>query len=154
VHELVSLVDLPPTLLDAAGLDVPAEMQGNSIMPLLRGRGDGAWPSEIFIQISESHLGRALRTRRWKYAVTAPDIDGNSAAWADSYVESHLYDLEVDPHELRNLVTSSAHQAVCERLRGRLVARMVEAGEKAPTILPATTARIAQMSVTEIEIAS
>jgi arylsulfatase A-like enzyme len=154
VHELVSLIDLPPTLLDAAGLDVPAEMQGRSIVPLLRGRGDDAWPSEVFIQISESHLGRALRTKRWKYAVTAPEFDGNSAASAESYVESHLYDLEVDPHELRNLVTSSAHQAVCERLRGRLVARMVDAGEKEPMILPATTARIAQMAVTEIEIAS
>ena len=37
LQELVSLVDLPPTLLEAAGLEVPAEMQGRSIMPLVRG---------------------------------------------------------------------------------------------------------------------
>jgi arylsulfatase A-like enzyme len=75
VRELVSLVDLPPTLLDAAGLPVPREMQGRSILPLLKGEREG-WPEEVFIQISESQVGRAVRTQRWKYNVAAPDADG------------------------------------------------------------------------------
>ena len=41
VQELVSLIDLPPTLLDAAGLEVPAAMQGRSIVPLLGGPRPG-----------------------------------------------------------------------------------------------------------------
>ena len=36
IREMTSLVDLPPTLLDAAGLEVPQAMQGRSIMPLVR----------------------------------------------------------------------------------------------------------------------
>ena len=55
LQQLVSLVDLPPTLLDAAGIPVPEEMQGRSILPLTRGETDG-WPEEVFVQISESQV--------------------------------------------------------------------------------------------------
>jgi arylsulfatase A-like enzyme len=133
VRELVSLIDLPPTLLDAAGLPVPAEMEGRSILPLLRGERDG-WPTEVFVQISESQVGRAVRTARWKYSVVAPDADGGSESRAERYVEDFLYDLQSDPYELTNLVGLSSHRAVADRLRERLLARMAAAGEAAPTI--------------------
>src|SRR5439155_3385418 len=86
LRELVSLVDLPPTLLDAAGLPVPEVMQGRSILPLTRGETEG-WPEEVFVQISESQVGRAVRTHRWKYGVTAPDKNGSRDAASDRYVE-------------------------------------------------------------------
>ena len=79
IRELVSLIDLPPTLLDAAGLPVPAEMQGRSFLRLARGDRAG-WPEEVFVQISEAQVGRAVRTERWKYSVSAPDRD----AWNDA----------------------------------------------------------------------
>jgi arylsulfatase A-like enzyme len=138
VGELVGLIDLPPTLLDAAGLPVPPAMQGRSILPLLRGeRAD--WPEEVFVQISEAQVGRAIRTRRWKYSVVAPGLDGWEHAASDEYAEEFLYDLEADPHELVNLVGLESLRGVAAELRERLVRRMVEAGESAPTIAPATT---------------
>jgi len=63
LKQLVSLVDLPPTLLDAAQIAVPSSMQGRSILPLVRGQTDG-WPDDVFMQISESQCGRAIRTTR------------------------------------------------------------------------------------------
>jgi arylsulfatase A-like enzyme len=99
IRQLVSLVDLPPTLLDAAGIPVPWEMQGWSILPLTRGQ-HGGWQEEIFAQISESQVGRAVRTQRWKYAVTAPDKVGWKDPNSDCYVEEYLYDVEHDPYEL------------------------------------------------------
>ena len=153
IHELVSLIDLPPTLLDAAGIPVPEEMQGRSLKPLLRGSTDPDWPGDVFVQISESHVGRALRTRRWKYAVTAPDADGLKDAGACTYHETHLYDLEVDPHELRNLVGSQAHRELCDRLAARLLARMVAVGEEPPTIVPAEPVGSGQAFITEAEMA-
>jgi arylsulfatase A-like enzyme len=96
IQQLVSLVDLPPTLLDGAGLSVPEEMSGRSILPLTRGETSG-WPEEIFVQISESQVGRAVRTKRWKYGVTAPDRNGGQHAGADRYVDEYLYDMQVDP---------------------------------------------------------
>lgn len=140
VHQLVSLIDLPPTLLDAAGLPVPADMQGRSIMPLLGSARHGTavdWPEEVFVQISESQVGRAVRTNRWKYSVTAPDKTGNRDAAADRYIEEYLYDLQADPHELNNLAGSTSHAEVSQVMRARLLRRMVEAGEVEPVIEPA-----------------
>jgi arylsulfatase A-like enzyme len=136
VQQLVSIVDLPPTLLDAVGLPVPEEMEGCSILPLLS-KGDHAWPEEIFVQISESQVARAVRTHRWKYSVTSPDADGWSDPAADNYVEEHLYDLRSDPYELTNLIGLSSHREVAELMKERLVGRMIAAGESEPTITPA-----------------
>ena len=77
VPELIGLIDIAPTLLDAAGLTAPATWKGKSVMPLL---ADPAvrqhWPNEQLIQISESMTGRALRTPDWTYCVA--DVSGDT----------------------------------------------------------------------------
>jgi arylsulfatase A-like enzyme len=128
VEELISLMDLPPTLLDAAGLPVPEEMQGRSILPLASGERE--WPDDVFIQISESQVGRAVRTSRWKYSVVAPDKDGKRDPASDRYAEEYLYDLEEDPYELTNLAGLESHREVSEVMKRRLAARMIKAGER------------------------
>ena len=133
VKELVSLLDLPPTLLDAAGCDVPADMQGRSLLPLVQ-KQSTAWPDDVLIQISESEVGRAVRTKRWKYGVVAPDADPWDDMNAERYLETYLYDLLADPYELRNLVGLDTHRHVADVLQKRLKKRMVEAGEQAPEI--------------------
>ena len=138
VQQLVSLIDLPPTLLDAAGLEVPGAMQGRSILPLLRGRSEG-WPGEVFFQISEAQVGRGVRTRRWKYGVDAPGKDGRREPDSSRYVEQYLYDLQADPHELRNLAGADSHRAVAADMKARLIRRMVAAGEAAPEIEAASS---------------
>jgi arylsulfatase A-like enzyme len=136
IEELVSLIDWAPTLLDAAGIPIPEEIQGHSILPLLHGQKN-QWAEDVFIQISESQVGRALRTKRWKYSVEAPDKDGIRDASSERYIERFLYDLEADPYELTNLVGSKAHRNVAAELRERLIERIVAAGETPPIIEPA-----------------
>ena len=150
IHELVSLIDLPPTLLDAAGLPVPEEMEGRSILPLAQGGADD-WPEEVFVQISEAQVGRAVRTRRWKYCVNAPDKHGGRDPGSDVYEEQYLYDLQADPYELRNLIGVESHLGVAEVMRERLIRRMVEAGEKAPEIKLAEPHGRGQRKVSEQE---
>lgn len=145
VDALVSLVDLPPTLLDAAGLPIPPTMEGRSLLPLINGEADD-WPEEVFIQISESQVGRAIRTRRWKYGVNAPDKNGWTDMGSDHYEEQYLYDLESDPYELQNLVGHEALADIAADLRERLIARMVAAGEAASTITPAPSRASGQRS--------
>ncbi len=135
IRELISTLDLPATLLDAAGIEVPEQMQGRSIMPLIK-RQDSNWPEEVFVQISESQVARAVRTQRWKYCVNAPDKDAWHDMNSDTYVEQYLYDLQTDPHELRNLIDLPSHQGVRDVMRARLTKRMLEAGEKEAIILP------------------
>jgi arylsulfatase A-like enzyme len=145
IQKLVSLVDLPPTLLDAAGIKVPAEMVGRSILPLLRG-GEGAdWPEAVFVQISESHTGRCVRTERWKYSVRCPEKSEHgkpvSKPDADVYEDDFLYDLRADPWEQTNLISTPNFRDVVADMRKRLVAHMTAIGEKTPRIVDAPNKR-------------
>lgn len=150
---LVSLVDMPPTLLDAAGLPVPETMQGRSILPLLRGTAED-WPREVFVQISEAQVARAVRTRRWKYSVNAPDKKGGADIGSERYEEEYLYDLASDPYELTNLIGLDSHHAVAQAMRARLLRRMVAAGEAAPEIVPAPSRKGGQRRVSPGEVVS
>lgn len=153
LRELVSLVDLPPTILDAAGIRVPDAMQGRSILPLVN-REKTVWPQEVFVQISESQVGRAIRTKRWKYSVSSPGIDGDSQPSSEHYIEEYLYDLQADPYELSNLAGMDKFRNVADELKERLIARIVEAGEAAPEILPAEVKQSYQrrLSVEELRV--
>lgn len=131
--ELVSLVDIPTTILAAAGLPAPDTMQGRDATRLLRG-GRQEWEDEVLIQISESEVGRAIRTRQWKYSVFAPDARPWEDPAADRYVERYLYDLYADPYEQVNLVGRKDYDAVRADLKARLVRQMIAAGEAEPVI--------------------
>lgn len=151
IKQLTSLIDLPPTLLDAANLAVPDQMQGRSVVPLTKGAAEN-WPDEVFVQISESHIGRAVRTQRWKYEVTAPDKNGWDGPGSDIYADAFLYDLKADPHEMVNLIGSQAHRPVVERMRQRLFKRMKQANEKIPDIISASITESGQRQVKPGEI--
>ena len=150
LDDLVSLLDMPPTLLDAAGIEVPEVMQGRSIMPLVN-REETEWPEEVFAQISEAQVGRTVRTQRWKYAVDAPDKNGGRDPGSDRYEEQYLYDLQADPYELTNLIGVESHRGVADVMKERLIRRMVEAGESAPEIVDAEPRRSGQRRVTDEE---
>ena len=133
MRQLVSLIDVAPTLLDACGIEVPEDMQGQSILPYIH-HPENKGPGAVFVQISESQVGRAIRTHRWKYAVEAPDKNAIWDSSSDHYVETFLYDLEHDPWEQCNLINSEAHEPVCQVLRERLKKCMADAGEEVPVI--------------------
>ncbi len=151
IPEIVSMVDVCPTLLDAMGVKAPSTISGRSAMPLVNlGEGKDSWRNEAFIQISESMVGRAIRTSRWTYCVadrSAPN--GTTVAGSMNYDEYQMYDLFADPNQLLNLagrqdVATIVHPEgdstlaeIATDLRERLIARMIEAGEAAPQITPA-----------------
>lgn len=137
IKELVSLIDIPPTILSCAGIPKPEAMKGRSFKELAEGDSE-SWRNEVFLQISESQVGRALRTERWKYSVRAPGKSGVEDKESDLYVEDFLYDLKEDPHELNNLVRDSSYAGVRQELAQTLKRWMVEAGENPPEIRPAT----------------
>ncbi|MBE7463337.1 MAG: sulfatase-like hydrolase/transferase [Planctomycetes bacterium] len=143
VRELVGLLDWPATLLDAAGIEVPKSYQGRSVLPLVQaargGQAAPAWPQEVFVQISESHIGRAIRTKQWKYSVGAPKDAEDGAGGAKRYEEQFLYDLAKDPYEQRNLIQDPALASVRGDLRAALLRRLEAAGEARPEIVPAAS---------------
>jgi arylsulfatase A-like enzyme len=142
VERLVSLIDLPTTLLKAAGIERPAGMHGRYLQDIAADTGTGGdpasseWQDEVFVQISESQVGRAIRTKKWKYSVRARGVSGIDNPGSDAYTEDYLYDLEADPWESKNLVEDPAYEEVRSFLAGRLKERMKEAGELPPQIKP------------------
>ncbi|UUZ84133.1 hypothetical protein LJK88_10535 [Paenibacillus sp. P26] len=103
------------------------------------------------MQISESQVGRAVRTRRWKYSVSALGKHPVKDPGSEVYTEEFLYDLQADPWELNNLIDSNAHRPVKEVLRERLIRRMTEAGEAPPRIEPAEERSRGQLLVLDSE---
>ena len=151
VKKLVSLIDLPPTLLDAAGIETPECFQGASVLPLLREREAG-WRDDVYVQISEDSVSRALRTSRFKYIVKAENADPWNDPWSESYTETELYDLHADPYELNNLIGCESHHALTDALRGRLLKRITEAGEPKPLIYKAPPLPAGQRIVYDHEL--
>ncbi|MGI6005915.1 MAG: sulfatase-like hydrolase/transferase [Ruminococcus sp.] len=110
---LFSLLDLPATILDIAGERVPAHYHGRSLMPFLRGDRVHEWRQNVFIQISEAQVGRAVCDGRFKYSVSDPSMNGFRDIKSDHYTEEFLYDLSVDPDENHNLIDDPAYEDIC-----------------------------------------
>ncbi|ESP88042.1 sulfatase family protein [Candidatus Halobonum tyrrellensis] len=148
--ELLSNVDLLPTLLDVAGGDVPPEVDGQSFAPLLWGDGEGKGDGEAYDGRDEAFLEmtfhdkynptRGVRTERYKYVRSFGDLPlvylpmdvlqspSGRALYERFYTSARpaeeLYDLDADPLEQENLIDDPEHAEVADRLRARVDAWM------------------------------
>lgn len=104
VTSLVELVDLVPTLLEAAELPVPERVQGRSLLPYLCGKPESAAPRDsVYCEYYNSWThhdayGTMLRSETAKIVVYHGTDQGE------------LYDLQSDPDEFNNLWDSAAHR--------------------------------------------
>lgn len=133
--KIASLLDIPATILDYARGKVPEHYRGMSLRPLLEGSEDVSWRSETFIQISESQVGRALCDGKYKYSVSASEANGYHDAFSKKYVEEFLYDLENDPDENHNLVSSQEYEAVRMKMRETLIRYIENVEHYTPKII-------------------
>ena len=119
VDALVSTASLPKTILALAGVDVGDAMIGENLLDVVQNRNPER-PNEVFAQISESRVGRCIRTAEYTYSVYAPGVNGGEAAGAELYADDFLYDLRADPFQLCNVVSEPAYAKVKQDLRQRL----------------------------------
>ena len=133
-EDLVSTASLPKTICALAGVDVGDDMIGENLVDVVEGKLPER-KNEIFAQISESRVGRCIRTPKYAYSVYAPGINGGAAAASDLYADDFLYDLEKDPYELTNLIHDPAYTEIKLDLRNRLLAWIKEAENATPEIV-------------------
>ena len=138
-ERLVSPLDLPPTMLDLAGIPIPKSYMGHSLVRELA--GEEPERDCVFIQISESQCGRAIRTKQYKYSVRALAPTGYTIHRSPVYFEDYLYDLTKDPIEKNNLIKDRSYAFVRQKMKKLLLREMERAGEKKPVILPAYRSR-------------
>lgn len=99
---LVQWMDIAPTLLESAGVEIPKSFESRSLWPVVSGQS-GEIRSEVWSELARDHIQTGAeyivmrRDRRWKIVYYA----------GDSYGE--LYDLANDPGELRNLWAAAEH---------------------------------------------
>ncbi|VTU40759.1 Arylsulfatase [Variovorax sp. PBS-H4] len=99
---LVQWMDIAPTVLEAAGVEPPKSFEAKSLWPILKGEAN-AIRKEVWSELARDHIQTGAeyivmrRDERWKFVYYLGEEHGE------------LYDLEVDPGELRNLWTSSEH---------------------------------------------
>lgn len=116
ISQLVQNIDYAPTFLELAGAEVPADIQGRSLLPLLRGEQPKDWRKSLYYHFYEypaEHMVKrhyGVRTADgWKLIHFYNDID----QW-------ELYNLNEDPNELNNLYGKPGTEKVTKRLRKEL----------------------------------
>lgn len=124
-EKLVSLIDLPITLMTAAGCNIDPAVQGRPLQEI----DSPDWDNCVYIQISESFVGRAIRTDRYKYVVHAEGKHPYEVPGSEVYTDKHLYDLKDDPWEEHDRKDDPSYAQIKEELRKRLVRCARQAGE-------------------------
>ena len=119
IDQPVELRDILPTCLDASGGSVDVELDGRSVLDLVRGKSEG-WREYIDLEhdvcYDKANHWNALTDGHAKYIFHA--FNG----------EEQLFDLDTDPGEEKDLAGDSAHTEALQRWRGRMVAHLEERG--------------------------
>lgn len=145
--DLVSHVDILPTLLSAVGVDVPDRVQGRSFLPALAGRGEYTPREEVFAEKtfhSRYDPMRAIRTGRFKYIrcfekIALPEVPSDIRHFgADRELGrrlcyqrpmAELLDLRADPNETKNLAGEETFSDVERELKSRLAQWMLDTAD-------------------------
>ena len=127
-------IDIAPTILDYAGVQTPATMQGRSLRPILEGKPPGDWRESVFYAYYENSwqlAGKGLDARSDpSFQFFTPHRIGPHFGVRNAthklihyYSEKdqwELFDLQTDPNELNNLYGSPEAEAVTEKLKAEL----------------------------------
>jgi len=116
--QLVQNIDMAPTFIDAAGLEVPKEMQGKSLVPLLHGKNPENWRDAVYY-----HYQMDDGTKKSAHVV-AKHYGVRTDRYKLMYVYEHdfweLYDLKTDPEEMENIYSDPEYKAIADKLTHRL----------------------------------
>ncbi|MBY5944708.1 sulfatase [Photobacterium rosenbergii] len=113
--QLVESVDWLPTMLDLAGIPVPREIQGQSLLPLMEGQTD-QHKSLILTEQFEPNGLRQVSIR-----------DESHRYYCDSDGQELLFDLNQDPDEVNNLINDASYQTILSTMRFKMIVKIQQA---------------------------
>lgn len=125
---LVQNIDMAPTMIDAAGFEVPASMHGKSLTPLLKGETPDSWRDAIYYHYQmDDGKARASHIVSRHYGIRT---DRYKLIHIYDHGEWELYDLERDPGEMENLFQRAEYREITADLRKRLRELRRQFGDK------------------------
>jgi arylsulfatase A-like enzyme len=116
ILQMVQNIDYAPTFLDLCGIEVPEDMHGVSMLPLLKGEQPKNWRKSLYYHFHEFPAEHAVkrhygvRTERYTLIHFYDDID----VW-------ELYDLQEDPQQLNNLYGKKGYEKITKQLKKELI---------------------------------
>ena len=132
---MVGNVDMTPSILDLCGVKAPLPMQGQSWRQLVTGQGAKAPRRESFVYSlhhgdAAQPAAKALRTERYKLILNLNPMD-----------KEELYDLKIDPQEMKNLALDNNHRDTVMELKRNLLFDMKQIEDPAIPAVEATMKR-------------
>ncbi|MHA2392409.1 MAG: sulfatase family protein [Promethearchaeota archaeon] len=143
-HEMISNIDLLPTILDITGCRPPRQIEGKSFLPLIKDLY-GRFRNEIYTEKTYHEIYdpiRSIRTEKYKYIRNFESLDtlyqlpldiqrSPSGEFILEMIkkpreEEELYDLENDPNEQTNLIKDPVHTKILTELRQKLMDWMIK----------------------------
>ncbi len=124
--QIISLVDVMPTLLDLCGMKIPDTVQGTSLAPVLRGQKETVGENVAYIETTREE---GLRTPRYLYWCNRTDQKGQ-----------RLFDAEKDPYQMTNVIGDPAYAQAAAELRAKTKAWRERTPSVKPVTEPATSA--------------
>ncbi|MDR2039310.1 MAG: sulfatase [Bacteroidales bacterium] len=120
IEQMVQNIDYAPTFLELAGIEIPEDIQGISLLPLLKGK-QPEWRNSLYYHYYEfpsehavkRHYG--VRDSRYKLIHFYDDID-----------EWELYDLQEDPHEMNNLYHQPGKESIIRKMKEELIKLQIQ----------------------------
>ncbi len=117
-RDIVSNVDFAETFLEIAGVEVPQDMQGRSLVPLLKGQTPPDWRKSHYY-----HYYEFLNDRKTPHMVRrhcGVRTERHKLIHFYNLEEWELYDLEKDPREMRSVYDDPAYASVVKELKAEL----------------------------------
>ncbi|MHA1805015.1 MAG: sulfatase family protein [Promethearchaeota archaeon] len=138
IHQMISNIDLLPTIMEFTGGRVPNNLEGKSFLPLLNNE-ISTFREEIFVEKTYHEIYdpmRGIRTKNYKYIWNCEPSDVLYQIPGDIMMEpsgkfmkklhqkprprEEFYDLEKDPNEMDNQITDPDYQDIIQELKGKL----------------------------------
>jgi len=135
IEALTEFVDLAPTMLQAIGMDIPQELQGKSLLPLLN--GEKKYHKKFIFSEFLADNKAMVRGERFKYIFTTGKKDlaqGYQTGLPAPGITHRLYDLEKDPYETTNLYYKPNYQQEAKRLQNEMIMWFESTHPKADSI--------------------
>lgn len=132
--DMVSNVDIAETILDMAGVAVPADMQGRSMVQVLKGKTPGNWRKEHYYHyyeypgVHDVKRQYGISTDRYKLIHFYYDID-----------EWELFDLRTDPMEMKDVYNDPSYAKIRAKLHKRLNALRLKYKDTEPVVSPSSS---------------
>ena len=118
-NHITELVDLYPTLASLVELKAPVQLQGKSMVSILKDPASTKWKKDLAFTISRNG-GESIRTHDWRFT-----------HWGYGSAGMELYDLKNDPGEFTNFAADPNYSATRNKLKEKILSKRKEAGYSA-----------------------